>query len=418
MFQTYTQAMEYLYSRLPFFSRDGKSAIKKNLDNTLALCKLIGNPEKKLNIIHVAGTNGKGSVSHGIAAVLQKHGIQTGLYTSPHLTDFRERFRCNGIPAPQSFVLTFLNTYYKEIEEIKPSFFELSFAIALAYFEHTQVTWAVIEVGLGGRLDSTNIVSPKLCVITHIALDHQDLLGDTLELIAAEKAGIIKHNIPVVIGRIQKETQSTFLQAAQKQNAPLYYAETLPISQPQSDLLGLYQKENMKTVNACFYVLKKHQILSIPKHTIQEALLNVKTLTGLRGRWDILQKEHPKVIADTGHNEEGIHNVVTQLKSEKFEQLHVVMGMVNDKSREKIWKLLPSNALYYFCKPQIPRGLETSVLLQEATEAGLQGTEHLSCEQALSNALNCAKKNDLVFVGCSTFVVAELIHYFESNRKK
>ena len=409
-FVSFEQTLDYLYSRLPFFTRDGKAAIKNSLDNILAFCEKLGNPQTNYPCIHIAGTNGKGSTSHSIASVLQTHGFKTGLYTSPHLLDFRERIRVDGNLAEKKFVVDFVNTHRSLIENINPSFFEITLAMAFEYFSKEKIDVAVIEVGLGGRLDSTNIIHPLVSVITNISYDHQDLLGDTLPQIAAEKAGIIKNNTPVVLGRNQGEILHVFENKAQQHKATIIKAWEKQIPENiDFELKGIYQQENLKTIYTTCLVLQDIGFINLNQNLLEDALANVSKYTGLRGRWEILHASGPRVIADTGHNEDGLQQVVNQLKVEKYKVLHFVIGMMNDKKRDKIWKILPQEAVYYFCKPNVPRGLSESFLQEEAREKGFFGSAYASCEQALEAALKNASSQDLVFIGASTFVVAETI---------
>lgn len=406
----YKETVEFLYTKLPYFTRDGKSAIKKDLTNTIKLCEVLNNPHLSFKTIHIAGTNGKGSVSNMLSAVLQKNGYKTGLYTSPHLKDFRERIRIDGEMITEEYVVDFVERIKPHIETIQPSFFEITVALCFDYFAHNKLDIAIIETGLGGRLDSTNIISPLLSIITNIGFDHMDLLGNTLPLIAFEKAGIIKNNTPVVIGETVPETKPVFLQKAMEQNAEIYFAEDdiNPHSTDGAfDLNGDYQVKNRNTVFKSLEILSQLGFVINSNKTL-EALQNVKSLTGFRGRWDILSQE-PKIIADTGHNIDGIKFIINQLKSETYHQLHMVIGMVKDKDRTAILNLLPKEAKYYFCCPNIPRGLESQLLEQEAKELGLNGHSYPSVEAALNSAKNKAQNNDLIFIGGSTFVVAEII---------
>jgi dihydrofolate synthase/folylpolyglutamate synthase len=406
----YKETVEFLYSKLPYFTREGKSAIKKDLTNTIKLCEVLNNPHLSFKTIHIAGTNGKGSVSNMLSAVLQNNGYKTGLYTSPHLKDFRERIRIDGEMITEEYVVDFVDRIKPHIETIQPSFFEITVALCFDYFAQNKLDVAIIETGLGGRLDSTNIISPLLSIITNIGYDHMDLLGNTLPLIAYEKAGIIKNNTPVVIGETIAETKPVFLQKAKQQNAEIYFAdETL---NPHSvkgtfDLNGDYQVKNRNTVFKSLEILSQLGF-NFDSTKTMEALQNVKTLTGFKGRWEVLNQE-PKTIADTGHNIDGINFIVNQLKSEPYHELHMVIGMVKDKDRTAILKLLPKEAIYYFCCPNIPRGLDAKTLEQEAKELGLNGTSHPSVEAALNSAKNKAQNTDLIFIGGSTFVVAEII---------
>lgn len=409
-FVSFEQTLDYLYSRLPFFTRDGKAAIKNSLDNILSFCDELGQPQTNYPCIHIAGTNGKGSTSHSIASVLQTHGFKTGLYTSPHLLDFRERIRVNGGMANKQFVVDFVNKHRSLIENINPSFFEITLAMAFEYFAKEKVDVAVIEVGLGGRLDSTNIIHPLVSVITNISYDHQDLLGDTLPQIAAEKAGIIKDNTPVVLGRNQEEILHVFESKANQHKAPITKAWENKIPDAiDFELKGIYQHENLKTIYTTCQVLQEIGFLKLNPILLKDALANVSKYTGLRGRWEVLYDKGPKVIADTGHNEDGLQQVVSQLKSEKYQVLHFVIGMMNDKKRDKLWQILPKEASYYFCKPNVPRGLNESILQEEAKENGFEGMAYASCEKAVEAALANASIHDIVFIGASTFVVAETI---------
>lgn len=427
---TYQKTLDFLYSKLPMFTRVGAVAFKKDLHNTLALCEALGNPHQKFKSLHVAGTNGKGSTSHMLAAVLQEAGYKTGLYTSPHLKDFRERIRVNGKMASKAFVQAFVKEQKQLIEAIEPSFFEATVAMAFDYFAKEKVDIAVIEVGLGGRLDSTNIISPELSVITNISLDHTNILGDTLPEIAFEKAGIIKKNTPVVIGETHEETEPVFVKKAKAENAPIYFADTLLhvanvhqkgphlivdvfkgdnciFPKLALDLTGTYQLKNILTVIESILQLRQ-QGYSIADHAVYQALKSVKKLTGLRGRWQTVSK-NPLVICDTGHNKAGITEVMQNIKNTPHEQLHVVMGMVKDKDISGVLALLPATAIYYFCQPQLERALAADELAQQAAPFGLKGKTYASVAEALANAKQNAKPKDLVFVGGSTFVVAEMI---------
>lgn len=406
----YKETVEYLYTKLPYFTRDGKSAIKKDLTNTIKLCEVLNNPHHSFKSIHIAGTNGKGSVSNMLSAILQNNGYKTGLYTSPHLKDFRERIRIDGEMITEEYVVDFVERIKPHIDVIQPSFFEITVALCFDYFAQNKLDIAIIETGLGGRLDSTNIISPILSIITNIGFDHMDLLGNTLPLIAYEKAGIIKQNTPVVIGETVVETKTVFLQKAKEQNAEIYFAEdTINPSSIDGtfDLNGDYQFKNRNTVFKSIETLK-HLGFNIDTNKTMEALQNVKKLTGFRGRWDMLSDE-PKIIADTGHNIDGINFIINQLNKETYTQLHMVIGMVKDKDRSAILNLLPKDAIYYFCCPNIPRGLDSEILEQEAKLLGLNGHSYPSVKTALNSAKNKAHKTDLIFIGGSTFVVAEII---------
>lgn len=388
------------------YQRIGIDAFKKDLTNILLLSEKLGNPHKDLKTIHVAGTNGKGSVSHMIASVLQEAGFKVGLYTSPHLKDFRERIKINGEEIPREEVMGFIATNKTFLENNQLSFFEMSVGLAFQYFHREKVDVAVIEVGLGGRLDSTNIINPLLSVITNIGLDHTHMLGNTLAEIAYEKAGIIKRDIPVVIGENQVETRNVFKQVASKNNARIIFAEDLHIQKFTSDLTGSYQIKNVQTVVTAFELLKRD--FKVSEAHLRNGLLKVKINTGLRGRWDILQYA-PKVICDTAHNAEGLIYTLRQLLQEEYEQLHIVFGVVNDKDLEKILPLFPKHAKYYFCKPDVPRGMEASILKAEASLFGLKGEVYSSVSKAYEAALTAASAADVIYGGGSTFTVAEII---------
>ncbi|KAA8483320.1 dihydrofolate synthase/folylpolyglutamate synthase [Arcticibacter tournemirensis] len=428
---SYQQTLDYLYSRLPMFSRVGSSALKKDLTNTIELCKRIGNPQNTFKTIHVGGTNGKGSVSHMLAAILQQAGYKTGLYTSPHLKDFRERIRVNGEMIPEERVIAFTEEQKKNIEEIEPSFFELTVAMAFQHFAREKVDIAIIEVGLGGRLDSTNIITPLLSVITNISYDHVSILGNTLPLIATEKAGIIKPGVPVVIGEKQDAVSEVFLGKASENNSPIVFASeewnvlsnavhdsealnisVLPVdgSTPLSftlDLTGTYQLKNIKTVLSAVKELQK-QGLAILIEEIARALSRVKELTGLMGRWQTLSVA-PLIICDTGHNEDGIKEVLKNIHATAFDKLHMVIGMVRDKDISSVLALLPKDATYYFCQPSIERAMPAADLAQEANIRGLEGRYFTSVTEALSEARFSASEDDMIFIGGSTFVVAEIV---------
>lgn len=406
----FQETVDFLYSRLPYFSRDGKSAIKKDLHNTLKLCEILGNPQNQFKCIHIAGTNGKGSVSNMLAAILQNNGYKTGLYTSPHLKDFRERIRINGEMISESFVIAFTEKIIPYLDEIQPSFFEITVAMCFDYFAQNKIEIAVIETGLGGRLDSTNIIHPLLAIITNIGMDHADLLGDTLEKIASEKAGIIKHKVPVVIGERQTETDQVFIDKANAESAPIHFAddnEDIHVSEIQTDLRGLYQSKNIKTVLQSVLILNTVGIETKSELTL-DALTRVRDITHFRGRWEILG-ESPKIVADTGHNAHGLKWVVAQLASERKGQLHMVFGMVKDKDRTEILQLLPKDALYYFCSPALMRALDKATLKSEAEVQGLKGNTYESVAMALEAAKSNASADDLIFIGGSTFVVAEIL---------
>lgn len=427
---TYQQTIDYLFSRLPMFQRVGAAAYKANLDNTISICKALGNPEKKIKCVHVAGTNGKGSSSHMLAAILQQAGYKTGLYTSPHLIDFRERIKINGKLIPKTDVVKFVENYKTIFEDIEPSFFEWTVGLAFHYFAEQEVDVAIIEVGLGGRLDSTNVIKPQCCLITNIGFDHVNLLGNTLPLIAAEKAGIIKEKIPVVISQTQLDVLSVFNTKAQSLKAPIIFADkqykvlshdfqdgllcvellekiTNNTQHYKLDLTGTYQLKNLQGVLSCINSLKQKGFL-IEDENVLYALQHVKKLTGLMGRWQILS-EKPLIIADTGHNEDGITEVVKNIERYSYKKLHMIIGVVNDKDVTSILKLLPKNATYYFCKANIPRALPEKELFDLAKQHDLKGKKFASVALALSEAKKVAKADDLIFIGGSTFTVADAI---------
>ncbi|RZJ91339.1 MAG: bifunctional folylpolyglutamate synthase/dihydrofolate synthase [Chryseobacterium sp.] len=427
----YQQTLDYLYSKLPMFTRVGASAFKKDLTNTIIFCEALDNPQQKFKTIHVAGTNGKGSTSHMLAAILQAQGYKTGLYTSPHLKDFRERIRINGKMISKSEVISFVKNQEKLIDEVEPSFFEVTVAMAFDHFAKHQVDIAIIEVGLGGRLDSTNIIQPELSVITNISMDHTNMLGNTLEEIAGEKAGIIKKNTPVVIGEIQAKSAPVFIAKAKEMNAPILFADAILTAQNFKirnaklslavyqddqikyenlicDLTGTYQHKNILTVLQSIAVLNTTKTFQVSNDSIYAGLKQVKKLTGLQGRWQTLSK-NPLVICDTGHNEAGIAEVIKNIAQTPFEKLHIVFGMVKDKDISKVLSMMPKNATYYFCKPDLERALDANELKNQAKAFKLYGKSYPSVVDAKENAMKSAKENDLIFIGGSTFVVAEAI---------
>ena len=427
---TYQETLDYLYSQLPMYSRIGAPAFKKDLTNTLKLCEALGDPYKKFRSIHIAGTNGKGSTSHILAAILQTAGYKTGLYTSPHLKDFRERIRINGEMIPEKTVIDFVEQNKEGFKRIEPSFFEMTVALAFDYFAKEKVDITVIETGLGGRLDSTNVITPILSVITNISFDHMDMLGDTLEKIAGEKAGIIKKNVPVVIGESNPETKKVFIDKAKEMNATISFADevysvsgatrdagSLHLSLQKNkkqvfndlvlDLTGHYQEKNICTVLKSIDELNDLNFGISEKH-LRKALKEVKKLTGLRGRWDVLS-HRPLIIADVAHNEGGFKEVFEQLRQLKYDQLHFVIGFVKEKDLNHILPLFPKEAMYYLCKPDIPRGMDVNIVKEYADKFGYKNQIYPSAKQALEAAKLNAKSNDLIYVGGSTFVVAELI---------
>ena len=405
----YQQTLQYMFERLPMFQRQGASAFKKDLGNITKLCNYLNNPQNTFKSIHVGGTNGKGSTSHMLASVLQEAGYKTGLHTSPHLKDFRERIRVNGKMAKENFVVEFVEAHKSFIEANQLSFFELTVGMAFEYFKRQQVDVAIIEVGLGGRLDSTNIITPELSVITNIGLDHTAFLGDTLNAIAGEKAGIIKPNIPVVIGERQEETTAVFDTAAEKSNAPIVYASDYEFTNLESELKGAYQQKNKATVQQAVAVLNERTAFTVCNRALVVGIKNVVSNTGLLGRWQIIQESNPKIVCDTGHNKEGLTYVMRQLEEEPYKHLHIVLGVVSDKDLGSILPLFPKEATYYFSKPDVPRGLSEEDLQQKAAAFDLHGKKFKKISEALEAAKNASNTEDLVFVGGSTFVVAEII---------
>jgi dihydrofolate synthase/folylpolyglutamate synthase len=426
---TYQETIDYLFTRLPMFSRIGAAAIKKDLHNTIALCEALDNPYNHFKSIHIAGTNGKGSVSHMLAAILQTAGYKTGLYTSPHLHDFRERIKVNGEKIAEQYVIDFTKMVQPLIDEIEPSFFEITVAMAFEYFKLQKVDIAVIEVGLGGRLDSTNIITPELSIITNIGWDHMNLLGDTLEKIAFEKAGIIKHHIPVVVGETLPETKPVFEEKASMMQAPLHFAyneftvtgkktinhqlvvdveeqKTKSYFQYTLDLPGVYQTKNILTVLSAIRQLQE-QGWKISEEHIQTALATSKQINGLHGRWEIIH-EHPTVVMDVGHNEDGVKQIVAQLAESSYNKLHIIIGMVKDKEIEKVLGLLPAEATYYFTKAHIPRALPEAELQSKASVFNLKGKTFENVNAAISTALQHARKDDLILVCGSVFLVGEV----------
>lgn len=404
----YKETLDWMFNKLPMYQTQGATAYRKDITNTVLLAKHLGNPENYLKCIHVAGTNGKGSTSHLLASVLQEAGYKVGLYTSPHLKDYRERITINGIPISEDYVCDFINKNKAFFEVNELSFFEMSVGLAFEYFVKQKTDINIIEVGMGGRLDSTNIITPLVSVITNIGLDHTQFLGNTLELIAFEKAGIIKPNIPVVIGEYISETKQVFLAKSDETHSEIYFASDLIAATYPSALLGDYQIQNKKTVLQTLKVLQDKKLLSVSETDIKNGFLNVIKNTGLQGRWQQLG-ENPTVICDTAHNAHGLKIVINQFKKEKYDQLHIVLGLVNDKNLTEILPLFPKNAIYYFCKPDISRGLEQLILKEKAAEFNLVGQTYISVSNAYQAAKENAKENDFIYVGGSTFVVAEIL---------
>lgn len=387
------------------YQQKGKSAYNSKLDNTHAFAAHLDHPEKKFKSIHVGGTNGKGSSSHMLASVLQEAGYKTGLYTSPHLKDFRERIRIDGRPVSEKFVVDFIQANIPFFNKNKLSFFEMSVGMAFDYFAEQKVDIAIVEVGLGGRLDSTNIITPEVVLITNIGLDHVDMLGDTLPKIAFEKAGIIKENVPTVISEYQKDTAEIFEAVANSKNTKLIYAEREPQKKYETSLLGDYQAKNVKGIVA---VLQQLKGFAVREDHIIEGLRNVAQNTGLMGRWQVLRTE-PMVVCDTAHNSEGLALVLQQIRQQEYNRLHIVLGFVKDKNLDAILPLFPKNARYYFCRPDIPRGLAVETLQQKAKTFGLIGKCYRSVTGAYQTALKNSRTADFIFIGGSTFTVAEVV---------
>lgn len=427
---TYQETLDYMFTQLPMYQRTGKAAYKANLDNTLALDAYFNHPHKNFKTVHVAGTNGKGSVSHSIASVLQKSGLKVGLYTSPHLRDFRERIKINGQMISESAVVDFIANHKAKFEELKPSFFEMTVALAFEYFAIEKVDIAVIEVGLGGRLDSTNIISPLVSIITNISKDHTNLLGNDICDIAKEKAGIIKAGVPVVIGERQEFVEDVFKEIAQERESNILFAEDIhkfrdakntggkqelsffSVNQEEEvviecDLLGKYQQKNIRTA-ICALEQLKNQGLNISEEHIHSGLSQIVKETGLLGRWQILQ-ENPKVICDTGHNVAGIKEIIEQIGMTDYRKLNVVFGMVDDKNTDEVLSLMPKEAHYYFTRASIPRALNEMKLQELANAYDLRGKTYTTVAEALNAAKSDSEKEDLIFVGGSTFVVAEVV---------
>ncbi|MEM8523202.1 MAG: folylpolyglutamate synthase/dihydrofolate synthase family protein [Bacteroidota bacterium] len=427
---TYQQTLNYLFQQLPMFQRVGAMAFKKDLTNIKALCKLLGNPQERFLSIHLAGTNGKGSTAHILAAVLQAHGLKVGVHTSPHYRDFRERIKINGELAAEQFVIDFVEKYKEAWQDIQPSFFELAVAMAFQYFAEQKVEVAIIETGLGGRLDSTNIITPILSVITNISYDHQQFLGDTLPEIAGEKAGIIKRNVPVVIGEKQEEVTHVFEEKAKKENAPIQYAsdcinahfldnnlhhstfdiyknDELWYEKLEVNLIGNYQRLNLQTALQALELLPSN-LFELEEQRLREGLKNLKKSTHFLGRWQVLS-ETPLILADSAHNEAGIRSVMQYLYNFSFAQLHIVLGFANDKDLDKVLPLFPKNAIYYFVKADVPRGLNAQILMEKAKAFDLLGQSYASVKIGLESAKKSAKEKDLIYVGGSIFVLAEVV---------
>lgn len=429
----YNQTIEFLFSQLPAYHRIGKAAYKNDLNNTIAFDNYLGSPHKKYMTIHVGGTNGKGSVSHMIASVLMDAGYKTGLYTSPHLTDFRERIRIDGKMIPKSFVTRFIGDHSGFISNLKPSFFEMTVALAFDYFARAGVDIAVIEVGLGGRLDSTNIIDPVLSVITNIGHDHMDLLGDSLEKIAREKAGIIKKGIPVVISETSDEVKEVFIRKAEEENSDIFFADAyfdcildeysvlhgkrkFRLTDKRRNvnlsgeipLAGDYQAANIRGVFKACNILKG--FLNLTDENILRGIRNVVKKTSLKGRWQKLS-DKPLIICDTGHNLEGLRYNLSQISRMPRSKLLIVLGFVSDKDTDSVLPLFPSDAIYYFARASVPRAMDENVLTEKALQKGLTGSGFCDVASALKAALNDASENDIIYIGGSTFVVADALRY-------
>jgi len=430
----YSEILDYLYNQLPMFHRVGPAAYKANLNNTLALSKHFNYPEHNFKAIHIAGTNGKGSTAHIIASVLQEKGLKTGLCTSPHLVDFRERVKINGEMISKEYICEFVNNNFKFFNEINPSFFELTIALTFKYFSDQKIDIAVVETGMGGRLDSTNIIKPLISIITNISLDHTNLLGTNIKQIAQEKAGIIKPNAPAIIGQTQHSISKIFSDKAHNNNSPIYFADqnykVTPISDNKekhisqynydvinkfgnkntlkAGLGGNYQANNIATALQCFELLNSHHQINILEEQVKNGLKNIIKNTGLKGRWQIIGKQ-PLTICDTGHNTEAIKLIVDNLKKLPYKKLHIVIGMMNDKNIEDILLLLPNDALYYFTNAQTPRAIKSETLKDKAKQFNLKGNGFNTVKKALNNARINAEKDDIIFIGGSNFVVAEVI---------
>jgi dihydrofolate synthase/folylpolyglutamate synthase len=430
---TYKETLDYLNAQLPMYHRIGTAAYRADLNNTWAICNLRKNPQEAFRSVHIGGTNGKGSTSNMLASILQEKGLKTGLYTSPHLTDFRERIRINGIKIPEEKVVHFVENYKQDFEKIRPSFFEMTVGMAFDYFREEKIDVAIIEVGLGGRLDSTNVLTPLLSVITNISFDHMQFLGDTVEKIAMEKAGIIKHGVPVVIGESQDDIRHVFIEKAKEEQSEILFADAefmvksgrieynpdaifrmdilknnkLFLANLESPLLGNYQKKNIVSVCEACKMLDIN-LIHISSEDIRNGISHVIDNNGFAGRWQILSKA-PLTICDTGHNEGGLREVLGQINKTPHEKLHFVFGMVDDKEIDTILQMLPKDAVYYFCKADIPRGMDANELRIKAQGFGLQGDAFESVNSALKAAQQMAEMNDLVFIGGSTFIVAEVV---------
>jgi dihydrofolate synthase/folylpolyglutamate synthase len=402
---TYKETLDWMFGQLPMYQQKGAAALNAKLDNIILFSDVLGNPHTKFKTIHVAGTNGKGSSSHMLASILQEAGYKVGLYTSPHLKDFRERIKINGKPVDKKFVKEFIDGNKNFLEYHRLSFFEMTVGMAFSYFAKEEVDVAVIEVGLGGRLDSTNIITPEVSLITNIGLDHTQILGDTLEKIALEKAGIIKPNVPVVISERQPETETIFSLIAHQLKSKIVFADELSLPIYSTDLLGDYQERNLKGVLACIRQLKG---FDISENEISNGLKRVVANTGLMGRWQVLDKR-PLVVCDTAHNKEGLWWVLQQIKKQQYGQLHMVLGFVSDKDVKGVLGMFPKEAKYYFVRPSISRGMDVEELASLALGQGLEGQAYKTVKKGYKAALTSAEAEDMIYVGGSTFVVAEVV---------
>ncbi|TVR77057.1 MAG: bifunctional folylpolyglutamate synthase/dihydrofolate synthase [Chitinophagaceae bacterium] len=421
----YKQNLDFLYNQLPMFQNVGKVAFKANLDNTYSLCEILDNPQKKIKTIHIAGTNGKGSVAHMLAAIFQSAGYKTGLYTSPHYTEFRERIKVNGEMVSKSFVNTFLDKVRSQVKEMQPSFFELTVAMAFDYFRNEQTDINIIETGMGGRLDSTNVILPELTIITNIGLDHTAFLGDTLELIAAEKAGIIKENTAVVCGAMNDSALQVIKNIALSRNAPVYQTvqshqiksssngtfdydlgEDFLIDEVNPSLKGAFQQENIHTVLTAIKILKNKFNLDVS--SIKNGLENTRELTSMWGRLHFIA-QNPTIVLDGAHNEEAIKSVINDIKAIKYENLHIIIGFVSDKNPEKFLKYLPINAAYYISKPSVIRGMDVNVLAGFFVDSKREFSIHSTVNEAYLSAVNKAGNNDCIFVTGSIFTVSDVL---------
>ncbi|GGW50190.1 bifunctional folylpolyglutamate synthase/dihydrofolate synthase [Arenibacter certesii] len=401
----YQETLAWMFVQLPMYQQKGASAFNAKLDNIRDFTEYLGNPERKFKSIHVGGTNGKGSSSHMLASILQEAGYKTGLYTSPHLKDFRERIRVDGKPVFEKFVVDFIKDNKVFLEAHRLSFFEMTVGMAFQYFAMENVDIAIIEVGLGGRLDSTNIITPEVSLITNIGYDHVEILGDTIAKIAYEKAGIIKQGVPVVISELQEETAVVFSEVAKELNSKIVFASEVVPGSYKTSLLGGYQAKNIKGVVATIHELNG---FVVNESHIEQGLDKVSINTGLLGRWQILE-EQPLIVCDTAHNTEGLTIVLDQIKRHKVSTLHLVLGFVKEKDLEQIFPLFPTDAQYYFCRPNIPRGLDESILKERAEAFGLRGEAYGSVSEAFASAKSAAENSDFIYVGGSTFVVAEIV---------